>query len=162
MRWVLSSPRKQAGKHIFPRFQSSLETEVSEAGKAQTDENGARAAAGPRWQGGSVTAGSPQRTQHGWEYPSLGLSLLQTQIQPCRRAKGLALVLLTLGPTNAILEKEMANHSSTLAWRIRLQRVGHNWETNTHKTSVHRTLSLYDQYFMLYYSGQPFLSIAQS
>ena len=45
---VLSSPRKQARKPIFPRFQSSFETEVSEAGKAQTDKNGAQAAAGLR------------------------------------------------------------------------------------------------------------------
>ena len=65
-------------------------------------------------------------------------SLLQIQIQLCRRAEDPALVLLTLGLTNAILEKETANHSSTLAWRIPwteepgglqsmgLQRVGHN------------------------------------
>jgi len=49
----------------------------------------------------------------------------------------------SLGQENP-LEEEMATHSSILAWRIPwtqeaggrqaigLQRVGHNWETNTH------------------------------
>ena len=47
------------------------------------------------------------------------------------------------------LEKEMATHSSILAWKIpwmeestRSQRVGHDWATSLHFTSLHFTPSL--------------------
>ena len=74
----------------------------------------------------------------------------------------------SLGPEDP-LEKEMATHSSTLAWRIPWmdepgglqstgsQRVGHNWATSLHITFIcgHTKVTLYEGFTVKHFMPTP-------